>query len=171
MVPNSDLRTVLKLTSSLWFVGLAVVAGCNRSPYPVAPVQGTVTIDGQPMTGGRVMFAPVAKDGLNSGRPAFGEIQQDGSFTLSTYRGGDGAVVGEHWVSIVNDQSAIGNSAPQSAGRAALTRNAPATKETFYRIVFPRKVVTVNANQENQINIAMTSQDIANFAKVADADN
>jgi hypothetical protein len=155
----------------LWFVGLAVVAGCNQSPYPVAPVQGIVTIDGQPMSAGRVMFAPVAKDGLNSGRPAFGEIQQDGRFALSTYGDGDGAVVGEHWVSIVNDQSAVGKSRPQSAGQVAPTRSGPATKATFYRIVFPRTVVTVVADQENQINIAMTSQDIANFAQVADADD
>jgi hypothetical protein len=58
-----------------------------------------------------------------------------------------------------------------AAGQAALPKNTAVTKSNFNRLVFPRQVVTVVADQENQIDIAMTSQDIANFAKVAGAED
>jgi hypothetical protein len=146
-----------------------MISSCNRAPYPLAPVRGTVTIDGQPMTGGKVMFAPVAKGSLNSGRPAFGEIQHDGSFALSTYSDGDGAVVGDHWVSIVNGLAAGGTSQP--VRQAAIRAGEPVNKSTFQRIVFPRKVVTVVAGQDNLIDIEMSSQDIAKYGKAADSDD
>jgi hypothetical protein len=153
-----------------FFVALTV-AGCNHAPYPTAPVSGTVTIDGQPMTGGMVMFAPVAKDGLNSGRPAFAEIQADGRYTLRTYSDGDGAVVGEHWVSIVNGRPTAGDSDWPPVRQVALNAGGPVNKLNFQRIVFPRKVVSVVADRDNQIDIAMTSQDIARYGKLSDSDD
>lgn len=148
-----------------WLIGLSIVCGCNQPSFPVAPVLGTVKIDGQPMTQGKVMFSPVASGGkLNSGRPAFGYIQNDGSFAVSTYSDGDGAVIGDHWVSIINAE-------PQVANGPASTVNSPVNKSNFQRIVFPRKVVAVIADQENQIDIAMTSQDIAKFGKAARSDD
>jgi hypothetical protein len=141
-----------------FFVALTV-AGCNHAPYPTAPVSGTV------------MFAPVAKDGLNSGRPAFAEIQADGRYTLRTYSDGDGAVVGEHWVSIVNGRPTAGDSDWPPVRQVALNAGGPVNKLNFQRIVFPRKVVSVVADRDNQIDIAMTSQDIARYGKLSDSDD
>jgi hypothetical protein len=158
---------VIKIWPKLILVGLAAFVGCNRSSFPVAPVRGMVKIDGQPMRQGKVMFAPVATGGkLNSGRPGFGIIGDDGSFTLSTYGDGDGAVVGDHWISIINAEPLAGATASPPA-----TRITKVTKQNFQRIVFPRKVVAVVAHQENQIEIAMTSQDIEKFGKLAKTDD
>jgi hypothetical protein len=72
---------------------LASVAGCDRGPT-LAPVSGKVLLNGQPLEFGSVMFQP------SSGQPAIGEIQPDGTFTLSTFAPNDGAVVGVHKVRI-----------------------------------------------------------------------
>lgn len=54
-------------------------------------------MDGKPLSGGRVMFQPIASgDDKVVGRPAIGSIQPDGSFKLTTYKDGDGALVGSH---------------------------------------------------------------------------
>ena len=90
----------------LALVGVACVLsmGCNNRPE-MAPVQGTVTLDGKPLPGGRVMFAPVAsgEDKL-VGASALGHIQKDGTFVLTTYEDGDGAVVGTHYPVVMENR-------------------------------------------------------------------
>jgi hypothetical protein len=58
------------------------------------PVSGKVTYKGKPLTHGTVVFEP------DAGREAHGEIGPDGVYRLSTFKQGDGAVVGAHRVSI-----------------------------------------------------------------------
>jgi hypothetical protein len=76
-----------------WF--LVFLAGCGSSQLETAPVRGTITIDGKPLETGKVRFVP------ERGRGATGDIQPDGTYTLTTYSAGDGATVGKHRVSIV----------------------------------------------------------------------
>jgi hypothetical protein len=78
-------------------LSLVLLAGCGGNParLETAPVEGTVTLDGQPVTEGVVIFTP------ERGRAGKGQIQPDGSFTVSTYGSGDGAVVGHHQVAVV----------------------------------------------------------------------
>lgn len=80
--------------------GLAVLAatwtGCG-SGGPTAPVSGKVRVDGQPVNGGVVTFAPVGTEGT-VGKPAAGAVQSDGTFVLGTDAKGDGAVIGRHRV-------------------------------------------------------------------------
>ncbi|MEZ6097574.1 MAG: hypothetical protein R3E01_01245 [Pirellulaceae bacterium] len=83
----------------------AGVAGCARGPAK-APVKGTVTVNGQPITEGRVTFHPV------KGRSASGRINADGTYELTTDEPGDGALVGEHTVTI--EASKITSSAVQA---------------------------------------------------------
>lgn len=87
---------------SLPMVALLLIVGCSKPPFEVAPVTGKVTIDGKPFSTGKVMFAPAAKPGsVESGKGAYGLLNDDGSYTLSTYGNNDGAVVGKHWVTVV----------------------------------------------------------------------
>ena len=72
---------------------LATTVGCNRGPKMV-PVTGTVRLNGRPLEFGVITFQPPA------GQPAQGDIQTDGTFTLSTYKLNDGAIVGKHKVRI-----------------------------------------------------------------------
>ena len=81
--------------TSLGCLVLIVAAGCGGPK--MATVVGTVTYNGDPITGGTLLFGPVAAKGdANPGAPATAKIQSDGSFKLGTYRPGDGAIVGRH---------------------------------------------------------------------------
>ena len=70
------------------------VLGCSGSDLPVYATRGRVTFsDGTMVGAGRVEFRPV-----EAPRPvvARGEIQPDGTFELSTFEPGDGAIKGRH---------------------------------------------------------------------------
>ena len=72
-----------------------VVAGCGGNNKKTAVVRGSVTYNGKAVPSGTISFIP------EEGRSATGEIRPDGSFTLTTYRKGDGAILGQHKVVIV----------------------------------------------------------------------
>lgn len=104
--------------SCLWLVSvvLATVAliGCGPSRPATAPVEGTVTLDGQPLAGASVTFTPSA-----GGRPGMGTTDSSGKFTLMTYEAGDGAVIGQHKVTVIKmteDAGASGAEPPQETG-------------------------------------------------------
>lgn len=72
----------------LLFCSLAL--GCGKTgEFETAPVTGTVTLNGTPLSKGTVTFIP------EHGKMATGSIQPDGTFSLSTYAAGDGAIVGK----------------------------------------------------------------------------
>ena len=136
------------LSYGRWLLFLAVLPGCNRSTLELAPVHGKVTIDGKPLFQGKVMFAPVAKgDSVHAGRPAWGNIQSDGAFRLTTLKKDDGAVVGEHWVTIMNSDEKLPKGVP-----------------AFARLIVPKKAV-VTANNDNEINFAFSSGDVKKLAE------
>jgi hypothetical protein len=70
------------------------LAGCGDGRPTRVPVSGMVLIDGQPLKHGYVKFVPA------NGRPSVGTIGQDGSFTLTCFDGGDGAIPGTHRVQV-----------------------------------------------------------------------
>ena len=65
--------------------------GCGQLYH----IKGKVTLDGQPLAGATVQFVP--EDGS---RPAVGTTATDGTFTLTTYKPGDGVLPGEYRVLI-----------------------------------------------------------------------
>jgi hypothetical protein len=86
---------------------LLFTSGCGGDVPETAPVRGTVTVDGKPISGFKnaaVAFTPSA------GRAAKSVISsKDGSFELSTYKSGDGARLGQHSVAVsatVDDRTA-----------------------------------------------------------------
>lgn len=89
----SDLARLSALAGSL--VVLPLLTGCGSGNPPTAPVTGTVTFQGKPLPAGTVIFTPTA-----GGPPATGEIQPDGTYTLTTFEDGDGAVPGTHGVAV-----------------------------------------------------------------------
>lgn len=97
---------------------LALVAGCGRSLPSVARVAGRVTLAENPVTAGTVMFHP------EHGRAAIGEIGADGRYTLTTFRAGDGAVLGRHRVTIEARTAGGGSSAPRAMSPEEELKNA-----------------------------------------------
>ena len=84
---------------------LGMLSGCGASTGPTTyPVKGKVVFaGGEPWTAGTVTFRSTSDPGMM----ASGEIQPDGSFTLTTYyvvagqaRTQPGAVAGEHTVTV-----------------------------------------------------------------------
>jgi hypothetical protein len=76
--------------------------GCGSSEdFTVAPVKGKVLCQGKPVAEGLVQFAPVGTESTSSnkaarpGKSGAGMINPDGTFEISTYEMGDGAVVGK----------------------------------------------------------------------------
>ncbi len=140
----------------LFAVALVVLAGCSKSPYELAPVDGVVTIDGTPVHDAKVMFAPIARgETRNSGKPAFGPLEPDGSFKLTTYSDNDGAVVGEHWVTIIR----LDPETPNGGGASPKAPHLP-----FDRLAVPKKV-NVIAGQQNHIAIALTGGEVKRFGR------
>ena len=73
-----------------------VIAGCGGSSRPeVVPVSGTVVYNGAPVEGARVAFRTEG-----SPRAATGITDSDGAYTLTTFDSNDGAIPGEHTVTI-----------------------------------------------------------------------
>lgn len=97
-------------------LAMACCVGCGTTGPAIAPVNGKVLIDGKPLTQGRVVAVPAA------GRGANGIIQPDGSFTLSTYEPGDGALVGTHKISVVAYAGAGAGGPESSLGNLIVPR-------------------------------------------------
>jgi hypothetical protein len=73
---------------------LTLLCGCGSGLPERGKVTGKVTFNGKPVPEGTVTFYP------KTGRSATGRIQPDGTYTLTTFDEGDGAIVGSHEVTI-----------------------------------------------------------------------
>lgn len=85
-----------------WGLLLLVAGGCGSGNTTI-PVEGVVTLDGQPLEGAAVNFVPDPK-----GRPAHGETDAAGKFQLSTFAPGDGAIPGVHKVGVSKIEKPVG---------------------------------------------------------------
>jgi hypothetical protein len=96
----------------LWFVasvaiGFFTMIGCDSKPQrsaEVVPASGVVTMNGQPLAGAAVTFHPASGNG-GGGAPgskpaARAKTDAEGRFRLWTFDENDGAVPGEHKVTI-----------------------------------------------------------------------
>ncbi len=80
-------------------MSFAMWTGCGKSTPPTFPVVGKVVYsDGKPFAGGYIELCPLGGEYRATAR---GEIQQDGSFELSTFSKNDGAIEGDHAVLVI----------------------------------------------------------------------
>ena len=73
----------------------AAALGCGKKGPKLYPVKGQVFFMDQPAAGAQVVFQPTGGANAEAGI-ASGTVGPDGSFALSTYPHGDGAVAGEY---------------------------------------------------------------------------
>jgi len=92
---NCTVRRASSFFSFLSVALLATLLGCTGGGAPTGKVAGQVTFDGKPVTSGSLTFAPASG---TVGKPAVGAVKADGSYSLTTYAAGDGAVIGRHKV-------------------------------------------------------------------------
>ena len=81
------------MRTTIALAALGLIAGCSRL-QPVHPVGGRVTLDGKPLVDAQISFRPPQGPG------AFATLDGDGRYRLSTRAAGDGAVAGEHVVTL-----------------------------------------------------------------------
>jgi len=92
-------------------LAVLATAGCSSDPNRPYPVRGVVVFeDGQPakeLAGGSVTFIPTSEQERGT---SSGSIKEDGTFSLSCKKEGDGAIPGKHRVEIaplgIEDQDA-----------------------------------------------------------------
>jgi hypothetical protein len=109
-------RTVNRAARIRWILAaplLVLLTGCGGNLHSV---EGKVVFpDGTPLTGGTIEFAPVNKDAMLGPRA---EIREDGTFSASTHKEGDGAPEGEYRVQITPpDNEEPGRPKPQPFDR------------------------------------------------------
>ncbi len=82
----------------LALVLLMTVSGCGRNDDlpETASTEGTVSWQGQPVAGATVAFSPES-----GGKIASAKTDEDGHYELTTFEPYDGAIVGQHAVTIV----------------------------------------------------------------------
>jgi len=101
MTCSSHRKLFAAVTSAL-LCAVLLAPGCGPSLPETVPVRGKVTWRGKPLGDGTVVFQPQPgkiAEGLPV-RPATGHLRPDGTFELTTFRAGDGAVPGVYGVAI-----------------------------------------------------------------------
>ena len=98
------------MDSTFWFrhsataaIALAVLtlpACSSGGPEPTYPVHGLVTVGGQPLEGGSILFEPVEPSPSGQTHSARGTIDAAGRYELSTFGVADGAVAGKHHIMV-----------------------------------------------------------------------
>ena len=88
----------------VFLAGALPLAGCG--PADMAPVHGRVTCHGKPVAEAAIIFSPMPKNegDRESGKAAAASTDADGKYVLTTYRQGDGALIGKHRVAITLDE-------------------------------------------------------------------
>jgi hypothetical protein len=81
----------------------SLLTGCGdgRTKMGLAPVEGTVICEGQPVPYATIYFEPLKQGKTeNVGKQGIGYADDNGHFTISTYDRNDGAVVAKHRVRV-----------------------------------------------------------------------
>jgi hypothetical protein len=76
----------------LFFLSVALLAGCGDGRPKRVPISGQVLIDGKPLDFGFIQFMP------ENARASDCNLDSNGRFTLSCFGQNDGAVPGKHIV-------------------------------------------------------------------------
>ena len=141
------------LSVALLCSGTLFGTGCGggaSDDLTTAAVSGKVTRQGQPVSGGTVMFSPQASADKKGppGKPAAGEVGPDGTFKLTTYSKNDGAVIGKHQV--------IYTPAPIEVDDAQHTENSKPVESPFAGLKPSKSEVEVKSGS-NTIDIDLVS--------------
>ena len=127
----------------------ATMTGCGggSGAMATAPVNGKVTFNGQPVTGGSITFAPIATGKDAPGKSASGPVQADGTFKLTTYVSNDGAVIGKHQVRF--------SAPPGEAGAVAADGHAAPGKPSPFEGLVPHPAEVEVKGSGNDIAVTL----------------
>src|SRR5205807_1087600 len=79
---------------------LVLAAGCGKAPPAIVPVEGTITVNEQPLPNALVTFTPQLSN-WGAEMTSYGETDEKGHFSVTCrYNNAPGAVVGKHLVGL-----------------------------------------------------------------------
>ena len=131
-----------KITRRLFAICFAVcLVGCESKPTMVG-VTGTVMLEGKPLGLGRILFEPASAD---DGTSAMGDIREDGSFELFTFKPGDGAVPGSYYPVVMDPKE------DENAPRSRRIGVVQLTNTTF----------NVTEEGPNDFDVMLTKEDVS----------
>ena len=128
MNPCGFLTTVTSVAVLLALAGCSSDDSTGQRPK-VVPVSGRVLANGQPLTGAHVTFT-----NTQANRSAFAKTDEEGRFSLTTFRPNDGAIPGKQQISVSKlesieaadagvDRTTTPNAAPTPARRWLIPRH------------------------------------------------
>jgi len=126
---------------------LAAAAGCGQQGPPRAAVAGLVTVGGQPLVAGRILFTPIAP----TEGPAVSARIQDGKYQLTK---AEGPILGQNGVQVEADLDlgfALDDEAAYAKRGKPLPPN-PVPPEFNVKSVL---VADVKSGEKNTFNIAI----------------
>ena len=126
-----------------------VITGCGPGGHGTASVKGVVTLNGTPVTSGKVTFFP------EGGRSAKGFIQQDGTFVLGTYEEADGAIPGTHKITIA-DVSSVPSTGPDYDNVAPRRKKESPIPERYANPSASGLTREVKAGEDNYFELELT---------------
>ncbi len=100
-----------KAQTSLLVIGLFAIcltlSGCSGE-FSIAPVKGTVMLDGKPLANATVYYQPQRQgESPIVGPPSIGVTDDSGHYAVTLTEGGSGAIVGPHIVSVSTYESRL----------------------------------------------------------------
>jgi hypothetical protein len=138
--------------------GLILLAGCGSDPDKpkLARVSGKVTYKGKAISPGSVTFNPVGGGEQSGTQIATGQLDSDGSFSLTTFNTGDGAVIGQHVVTIDARGEDINQiNQPKDDGTIAYVLPQPLIPEKYTRADQSPLRYTVEEDKDNYFDIVL----------------
>jgi hypothetical protein len=93
--------TLVALVFPAFLLSVAACGPAGGRRPELGKVSGKVTYKGKPIAKGEVIFTPSKDKGGASGQVATGTIESDGSYSLTTFDTGDGAILGQHVVTVI----------------------------------------------------------------------
>ena len=106
---------IFKQIYSCALLGIVVIVGCGPASIPsldVFPVTGRILINGKPPVRAEIRLQPSVplNDPLKRSIEPYAIVQDDGTFRVGTYRGDDGAPLGEYALTMTWPEIEFGRS-------------------------------------------------------------
>lgn len=156
---------------------MLLLAGCGGSEFEMVSVSGTITLDGEPLEGAEVVFAPMEiKKQAIVGPASIGLTDANGKYSLKTTKGVEGAMVTNHTVAVSFgeiDEAAISAAVDKvvEANLSMPEAQVKALERKTRREMSPKKKIPESYNRKSILKIEITepTQD-ADFDLKSDAD-
>ena len=121
---------------ALLAASVLLASSCSVGPEPTYRVQGIVTLNGEPLEGGTVLFELAEPSPRGKRYTARATINDVGFYELSTFGNGDGAVAGQHRVIVFGRRAKMVDS-PYMPGNSVIPSkyNSPETTDLRFEVL------------------------------------